>query len=749
MFYEAFSFNQDISDWNTSHITSMGGMFFGASTFNQNIENWDTSNVRNMSTMFYRAVSFNQDIGNWNTSNIRSMTGMFSYAQLFNQDISSWDTSNVTGMNDMFNNALLFNKDIGNWNVSSVTSMYGMFFNAKLFNQDLSQWNVSNVKDMGKTVHTYNVWNGMFEGAISFNQDLSPWNVSKVTNMTDIFKDSNLSTQNYDAILNTWSQLDLQQDVPFGAGIIKYSSDAEASRQSLIDTYGWVISDGGIDDTAIDTDKDGIPDDIEIVLGLNPNSNDSDGDGILDNEEIGDINAPLDTDNDGTINALDTDSDDDGVSDKVEREEGTNYLDNSDKPQTIDISLDKTTYKLGLGLRDLNVSFSVSNLQEGNLFIKFLNDYQEIVSTSTLTYEQVNGDDISLTLKPVSEGNVSIQIEIKDVLGNKKVQELNVSVVKVADFVESRSSEQMNLDEANATCIDIGGRLPNLQELRDVYQIVDNYIDLKGIRTPIWGSTPSPSVLGNYSYITRNGIDGHWGYGYKGDDKYVHCVKETKPIVINDKIVLNQGYNLVHISGTIEELVAKIGYPVLVSIQGGCQGTTYKKSNIMNNKDFLNTLKHTQEGKGYWVNVLSRVEVNMPRVAYRGKKTISLRKGWNLIDPYLGLSIDEIVEQITFNRLEVIQGAKQGTSYKKSNVENNKSYLNTLKKFEFLDSYWIKVSEDCELNFYFDLDIEAKDIASHPISMVKNINGVEYRVKLFTDSQPQIEISQSAIPIYG
>lgn len=80
-------------------------------------------------------------------------------------------------------------------------------------------------------------------------------------------------------------------------------------------------SDGdGIGDACdMDTDSDGIPDQVEIDRGLNPRSADSDGDNISDGDEFGDdLENPIDTDGDGIIDALDEDSDDDGLEDKRE-----------------------------------------------------------------------------------------------------------------------------------------------------------------------------------------------------------------------------------------------------------------------------------------------------------------------------------------------------------------------------------------------------------------------------------------------
>ncbi len=63
-----------------------------------------------------------------------------------------------------------------------------------------------------------------------------------------------------------------------------------------------------------DFDGDGVIDGDEVSLGMNPLDDDSDGDGVGDNNEVGvDPGNPLDSDNDGIIDALDTDDDGDGV----------------------------------------------------------------------------------------------------------------------------------------------------------------------------------------------------------------------------------------------------------------------------------------------------------------------------------------------------------------------------------------------------------------------------------------------------
>lgn len=261
MFQNAHVFNQSIGNWDVSSVTNMEGMFTWARAFNQNIAGWDVSSVTNMKQMFAASQAFNQDISDWDVSSVTNMKGMFTWADAFNQNIGAWNVSSVINMDGMFVNADVFNQDIGAWDVSSVIEMQWMFSAAQAFNQDISDWDVSSVIDMEGMFDNAKAFNQdislwdvssvtsmslMFRRADAFNQDIGTWDVSLVTNMRSMFDSTEISTANYDALLQGWSRQLLKSDLDFDAGNSKYSSNSQAAREILTGTYNWNISDGGV-----------------------------------------------------------------------------------------------------------------------------------------------------------------------------------------------------------------------------------------------------------------------------------------------------------------------------------------------------------------------------------------------------------------------------------------------------------------------------------------------------------------------
>jgi surface protein len=182
-----------MAGWQTANVTNMSYMFSKASAFNQPIENWDTSNVTNMSYMFYKASAFNQPIGNWNTSKVRNMNTMFGTGAEYGTLITT-----------------SFNQAIGNWNTASVTDMSYMFYQATSFNQPIHTWNVAGVTQM----------ENILARTISF------------------------SITNYDNLLLSWSQQNVQTGVNFGSIGINHSNtpNTNSAYDTLTKVKGWIIN---------------------------------------------------------------------------------------------------------------------------------------------------------------------------------------------------------------------------------------------------------------------------------------------------------------------------------------------------------------------------------------------------------------------------------------------------------------------------------------------------------------------------
>ena len=90
---------------NNKPIVSMVYMFSDSQATTLDLSNFDTSNVTNIGGMFYRIQTPTLDVSKFNTSNVTNMNSMFDSSQVTTLDLSNFDTSKVTAMAYMFDSA--------------------------------------------------------------------------------------------------------------------------------------------------------------------------------------------------------------------------------------------------------------------------------------------------------------------------------------------------------------------------------------------------------------------------------------------------------------------------------------------------------------------------------------------------------------------------------------------------------------------------------------------------------------------
>ncbi len=207
----------EIKNWGSGTWTSFEKSFLACSklTTISATDSPDLSIVNKMAQMFQNCnlLSSASSLANWNTSNVSEFQNSFRNAEQFNEDITSWDMSSAVRIDGMFFDCLVFNQPIGSWNTGNVTNISSMFR----------------------------------RNSFSFDQSLAGWDITSVTAAADIFRDSGLSTSNYDATLIGWAAQSITNAVSINFGNSQYTlgGAAEAARNTLVTTYGWTITDGG------------------------------------------------------------------------------------------------------------------------------------------------------------------------------------------------------------------------------------------------------------------------------------------------------------------------------------------------------------------------------------------------------------------------------------------------------------------------------------------------------------------------
>jgi len=230
------NFNADISAWNVSNCTSLFATFRLCTSFNQDISSWNVGKVISFQSTF-QGSRFNQNINSWDTSSATSMFATFRENTAFNQPLNNWDVSKVTFIRGMFRGATSFNQDISSWNVSNITDFTDFLLANRVFNQDLSSWPI-----LGKVA----IWFRAFSEFPPVNFSLASWDVSGSTNLRGTINPATFSSANYSATLIGWAaQPFIRPNTVFNVGSVQYSAEAAAARATLVDTYGWTITDGG------------------------------------------------------------------------------------------------------------------------------------------------------------------------------------------------------------------------------------------------------------------------------------------------------------------------------------------------------------------------------------------------------------------------------------------------------------------------------------------------------------------------
>jgi surface protein len=175
MFSGCLGFNQTVTHLRTSNVTDFGSMFSGCANFNQSVAGFDTAKATNMASMFANCAAFNRPVATLKTSLVASMSGMFSGCSIFNQPVAAFVTANVVDFGGMFRNCAAFNQPVASFDTSKATSMAQMFQFCTLFNQTVP-FNTANVTDMS----------AMFQGCAAFNRPV-PFNTAKVMTMASMF----------------------------------------------------------------------------------------------------------------------------------------------------------------------------------------------------------------------------------------------------------------------------------------------------------------------------------------------------------------------------------------------------------------------------------------------------------------------------------------------------------------------------------------------------------------------------------
>ncbi|MBC1929017.1 BspA family leucine-rich repeat surface protein [Listeria innocua] len=158
LFSKSAAISLDLSNLDTSDVTSMKAMFSESRATSLNLSNFDTRKVTDMFCMFQGSHVPNLDLSNFDTRNVTDMGWMFNLSTTTRSiDVSSFDTSKVTNMHSMFRDTdgLISSLDLSNFDTNNVTDMRYMFRGSTASTIDMSSFNTSKVINMSDMFYSY------------------------------------------------------------------------------------------------------------------------------------------------------------------------------------------------------------------------------------------------------------------------------------------------------------------------------------------------------------------------------------------------------------------------------------------------------------------------------------------------------------------------------------------------------------------------------------------------------------------
>ena len=223
-----------LTSWNqaeTTHTYSASGTY--TITITGTLEGWFINNGGDKLKI--------KEVKNWGNGDGLTLKningGYFMGASNMTCIATDSPTISATNFQQVFRDASSIVSGVKNWNVSGVTNLVFAFYQANDFNEDLSNWDVSNVTN----------FKYCFERCFDLDQSFASWDMSSATDVGRMFKSTSMSTANYDATLIGWASQSLNSGLSIDFGSARYTAggDAETARNTLINTYGWTIVDGG------------------------------------------------------------------------------------------------------------------------------------------------------------------------------------------------------------------------------------------------------------------------------------------------------------------------------------------------------------------------------------------------------------------------------------------------------------------------------------------------------------------------